>query len=406
MVQNHVLLAALVVLPATAAAQTMPTAQRRDSAGVAIVEYATIKSTLPAFRVAPALLADVGGLRDDPKDEIEGRTGYEVAVRLTDGRVAVAENYTVRVLDPGGKFVRLLGGRGGGPGEFNSQIVAMCLTQGDTLIVRDGRRSVSHYDRAGNHVVSAVADGTGFGSCGPDGSVLTSTERGDVMGRGRSGVGPAKTPEERARELHYAELWRLDRYGKRLDSIGVFLSYKGPPFGIVSQVFAVAMLGDRVAVGTGTNEIRIHSLAGKLLSIIRWRDPLIRVTPEIADALAAARIPTNDPNRAARIAQTRAMPHPETLPGYSGFFVDRAKRLWVRDAWPLPGTTTSWNIGWTVFAEDGTWIGRYTPPGGEGVRAMVTDAGNDFVVVRMRNPDEGVRVIVQSVSLARPAARD
>src|SRR5690242_2959700 len=102
--------AALASPDTHAVAQAIPKPTIRDSSGVRIVEYATIKTTLPAFRVAPQFVGDVGGIRDDPKDEIEAKTGYETAVRFADGRIAVAENNTIRVLDSKGKFVRLLAG--------------------------------------------------------------------------------------------------------------------------------------------------------------------------------------------------------------------------------------------------------------------------------------------------------
>jgi hypothetical protein len=55
-----------------------------------------------------------------------------------------------------------------------------------------------------------------------------------------------------------------------------------------------------------------------------------------------------------------------------------------------------------VFDAEGTWLGRYDPPDlFDERRPTVTDAGAGFVVVRQTSLDEGVRVVVQSISLAR-----
>jgi hypothetical protein len=97
------------------------------------------------------------------------------------------------------------------------------------------------------------------------------------------------------------------------------------------------------------------------------------------------------------MAEMMAVKPRPALPAYSGFFVDRAQRLWVREYWrdargpvPIPG--------YSVFAPDGTLLGRYEPPLLSGTRRpTVTDAGKDFVVVRQSSSDDGVRVVVQSV---------
>jgi hypothetical protein len=386
-------LCALVVFAAEASAQRLAVPQRRDSAGVTIVEYETIKTSIPAFTIDRRPMSDVGGLRDDPNDEIES-TGFDVAVRFADGKIAVAENYTVRVLNAAGKFVRLLGARGGGPGEFNSQIVAMCLVRGDTLIVRDGSRRIAIFDSAGRHVLSSTAEADALGGCLSDGTMVAQARQGRGSGRGAGGAPP---PTDR----QYATLVKLDRTGKAVDTIGKFPSYLGMAFGIVQQIFAVAPQGDRVIVDNANRpEVKIYSLTGKLAMIIRWRDPVMRVTPELAEGLANARVPLNDPNRKRSVEQMLAMPYPPTLPVYSGFFVDREQRIWVRDPFPLPGAT-EWKLAWTIFTADGTLLGRYEPPADLVGRKMVTDAGKDFVVVRVYDREQGVRVLTQAVSLAR-----
>ncbi len=94
-------------------AQVIPQATVRDSLGIKIVEYATIKTNLQAFRIT-STIATVGGLRDDPAEEIEYRTGIESSQRLSNGNIAAAEWSAVRIVAPKGRFVRMVGAKGSG----------------------------------------------------------------------------------------------------------------------------------------------------------------------------------------------------------------------------------------------------------------------------------------------------
>jgi len=82
-------------------------------------------------------------------------------------------------------------------------------------------------------------------------------------------------------------------------------------------------------------------------------------------------------------------------------FVDQVGRLWIRDYWRTATGRTA-IPGYVIFASDGTLIGRYEPPRAVGIgRATVTDAGTDYIVIRVSAPDEGIRVIVQAIAPAR-----
>ena len=396
-----VLSSVVCVLAATAGigtAQSVPRATVRDSSGVRIVEYTTIKSNLPAFRPGQKYVADVGGLRDDPKDEIEAKTGYETAVRYADGRVAVAENNTIRVLGPTGKFVRLLGGRGSGPGEFDQQIGKLCLIRGDTLIALGTNRRLSVFAPNGDHVRSSAIEGYVAGSCNMDGTLVAS-EPG-------ARPAPGTTNQEYAIKPMTVVMRQLDRDGHLGDSIGVFAGgIGGGFFRVVEDAFSVALDGDRMYADNGERaEIKAYSKrTGKLQMIIRWHDPLVPVTQKMFEEMASSRIPTNvsAEERSRRMGEMMAIKPRPALPAYSGFFVDRAQRLWLRDYW-RDAQTHVLAPTYTVFAPDGTWLGRYDPPKlFETRRPTVTDAGVDFVVIRQTSLDEGVRVVVQSISLAR-----
>ncbi len=376
-------------------AQSVPAPTTRDSAGVRIIEYATIRTTAPAFRIAPRLLAEAGGLRDDPDEEIESRTGYHAAVRFSDARIAVAEMYTVRILRADGRFVRLIGGHGGGPGQFNAQITNLCLLRGDSLLVRANRR-ISLFDAAGNHVKSTTAEGAPYGNCTADGRMVASAPGPNPYAGG--------DPMQLAVQRTSVTLKHLDREGRLTATIGTFPGAIGLiPYKIVADGFSVGLTPGIIYADNGERpEIKAYTPAGKLTAIIRWRDPLVRTTPEMLRAIALSRFPSSTPGatRDRQVADRLKAAHRTTLPAYLSFFADQAGRLWVRDYPPPPNQRSPQNVlpAWTVFDKDGILLGRYTPPPlPEGQRAEVAGAGPDHIVLRIISRDEGIRVIVQAL---------
>lgn len=389
------LVAALVAgaLPTFAIAQHAPP-RVRDSAGVRIVEHTTIRTDQPAFRVTSAPIARVGGLRDNPQEEIEN-TGYQVAVRLANGNIAVAENYTVRVLAPSGGFVRRLGGRGSGPGEFDSQIVGLCVLPNDGLLVIGGSRRASVFDSTGRLVRAMATESYAAGhDCGPDGSMLGSAVARSTL-----------PPEARSAERNRARVFHLDSAGKIRDTIGEFAAGIGrPPFAVIQDGLHVATHGDRLIIGDGsTAEVQFRAPDGRLVGILRWKDPLVPVTPALIEKLADLRIPltVTGSARAAQVAEVRAQRHRDSLPAYGDLRFDAAGRIWVRD---FTGATTEWPDGyrpaWTVFSADGLLLGRFQPAPVSGARVMVTAIGRDYVVVRASSRDEGVSVLVYGITPA------
>jgi hypothetical protein len=72
------------------------------------------------------------------------------AVRLTSGQIAVAHMSTnnVRVYDARGRFVRVIGRQGQGPGEFR-QVMGVSRLPGDTISVDDSRDEVELFSDEG-----------------------------------------------------------------------------------------------------------------------------------------------------------------------------------------------------------------------------------------------------------------
>jgi hypothetical protein len=110
----------------------------RDSAGVTIVENAVPQWAPGSEWRVGELLTTVG--------EAEGDLNYELfrvldATRLSDGTLALGNSSTgeIRFFDREGTFVRSVGSKGGGPGEFQgaNALRALRRVAGDTLVAWD-----------------------------------------------------------------------------------------------------------------------------------------------------------------------------------------------------------------------------------------------------------------------------
>jgi len=120
-----------------------------DSAGVLIVN-----TTRPAWspgtgwRLAADPTLTIG---DESGDLNYMFQGVSQAFRMDDGTIVVVDRLAsqISLFDAAGVFVRNLGGRGEGPGEF--QILHYVWARGDTLWASDGLLSrISVFDRDGN----------------------------------------------------------------------------------------------------------------------------------------------------------------------------------------------------------------------------------------------------------------
>lgn len=91
---------------------------------------------VPAWRLAAAPSLTIGVVEGDPHYELAGAAS---AVRLSDGRIAVANTGSdqIYLYDARGTFLRTVGHRGGGPGEFK-MLGRIYRLAGDSLAGYDG----------------------------------------------------------------------------------------------------------------------------------------------------------------------------------------------------------------------------------------------------------------------------
>ncbi len=384
-----VMLQSVFAVNSTVMAQAMPKPAVRDSAGVRIIEHQTIRTRVQAFST-DIEAARVGGLRDDPDEEIDVR-GQGIAARLSNGNIAVAEQTTVRILDLKGKLVRVQGGRGSGPGQVSGQIYGLCVLPGDSILITSSGRRVSVFAPDGKHVRTIAYEYEPGGSCGPRGEHLGSTsER------------PVRTPGQA--DLYRAKLYRLGADAKRAQAIpGTFEANSNIIQSLIPVYFSAVMRDSLVWVGNGVGpEIRGYGLDGKLRTTIRWRDPVQPVTRKMLVDMAEAGKPAVVPQGATAISTSMWLSNPQmsTMPAYRDFFIDRAGRFWVRDHFDNNTDPARGPFGYTIFAPDGTLLGRYDYP--EPYRRIrnvrVTDAGADWVVLRTISGETGITVSVRSVS--------
>jgi hypothetical protein len=288
----------------------------------------------------------------------------------------------VKVFDAKGQYVSTIGRAGDGPGEFR-QLQAVCVAPGDTIIaIGYGAPRVSVFDREGHFIRTFnVKDGRVEGSgCFEDGSMLIhSPSRPD----------PASAlPSESAKTLDLINtVRRIGSDGTVLGVIGDVPSER--PSLYIEQVANTVPYGRLLYVGDGDlPEIRVYTMGGKLVRIVRWQQSQIPVTDEVLKGQVMRSAPRGTPQSAIdqRLARARAMPQPATVPAYFRIQVDAAGRIWVEDhpiesAAPRP---------WTVFDSTGGALGRVLPPKIPGARfSELPSVGQDEAVVAWRDEENG-----------------
>ena len=386
--------------PPEAADSAEPRSAVRDSAGIRIVENFSASWTTP-WRVAPEPSLTIGSIGGNPDQELDRVTG---GVRLANGSVVVANAgwYELLYYDQNGALVHRAGGRGGGPGEFQS-LEWIARFGADSVLALDVHaQRVSFFDSQGRFGRSIRLEPNadmpfpapvGFFS---DGSLLA------IKGLLRLGADPP-IRAERAEE----PLYRFEADGSAATLLGHFpgperivvptgpaarsggdgLERRARPFGR-RTVFAAA--ADLFFVADNDRyEIRVYASDGQLRMIIRRESDPIRLTGadygafrdsvlEAVDTFARAQM---------RVLFETMPPWHETLPAYAPHIrVDHELNLWVQES-TRPGDPIS---RWSVYAPDGRLRGMLDlPPGLE-----LLDIGEDYIL-GLRRDALDVEYVVQ-----------
>ena len=349
----------------------------RDSAGITIVENepGAMESAAP-WAVADSPSLRIGLLEAErPGDSVYQFTRVARAARLQDGSVAVldAGPNAIRVFGPDGRFVAQQGGRGGGPGEYQSP-QGLFVLPGDSLLVFDARQSritvlaPPSGDSAGLSRARVVTPESPLTSPSPAG--LLDDGRLAVQARHRETKAMGDMPEQ------YLDLWLLStRDPAAADSLARFPrgreGWAEVPWGTLlgGPQFAprtrVAAAGDSIIVATGKgHELMVVDTTGAVRRIVRWPGRPLEVTPDHRSAYIALmrREAGDDP---ARIRQTEqvidAMGFSDTFAAYDDMRVARSGHVWLRDG-QRADQTSSANRPWTVLDPAGRILARITLP--------------------------------------------
>lgn len=360
----------------------------RDSAGIRIVENVAPRWTPEtAWRLSQEPVAHIGGIEGDPDQELYRVRG---AIRLTNGNIVVVNAGTneLRFFTSDGSYLSSSGGQGDGPGEFRAASWAAQLA-GDSLAAFDARHlRVSYFDQDGEFARSLLlrtSDEVPFlrviGIFG-DGALLVRV--------------PTGTTAPRADGLHRSpdRLFRYSADGNAIDSVGwgagrEQLRYRlgtGSSLGIIphfgrSSQYVVRDSLFYVATND-TYEIKVYSMVGTLLSVIRKRHENVPVTSgdiEVIQKQTEERFNRPGSNLSPSTRKIfEETPFHKTMPAFGSrslertFHVDAEDNVWVME-YNRPGHDQK---RWTVFDEAGTLLGTTRVPDD----LIIMDIGGDYVL--------------------------
>lgn len=389
-----------LVLLAGCSAPQRPTAPARDSAGIAIIE-----SPAPLWATGKGWV--VG---DSPMVDIAGIGSPDAALRLSDGRIVVADGRPVglRYFAADGRPLYDVGRAGDGPAELRS-IYQVDLAAADTVVVYDlAKRTLFLFDPNGSLARSVVvaesltprgtngflpkgitADGrylfqrdeVAFPFVGAPGSLLADSTR--LFWFSRQGALTDSTARLVAGELYGFEL--KGRGDQRI------VTPLGRP---LAPALRVVTGGGMVWAGDGSSWTVLgydaHGVATRFLRIPRERVPLTAalrdsfITRYRARVAGAAR-----PSVPAQLAEgIGSAPFSDRLPAYNELIAGEDSTLWVQHVGLLEGLPGDASLVWTVFGTDGRWLGDVTMP----PQFRPTATGHGWILGLWRDPTGAAHV--------------
>jgi len=387
-----------VLIVASSATQVAAQSMTRDSAGVRIVD--NTRPSWPAgkgWTLSPEPTVDIGS-GEDSLYELATVMG---AVRLSDGAIAIANMGTtnIRVYDARGRYLRAIGRRGQGPGEFR-QVMGLVRRPGDTLAVIDSREEIEFFSidgkfarglRSLSHKDGLVLSGFHFFD---DGSFARTSW--PQSGNHRDG--------RWLDSLTVLAVTKADTQGRIISRHPAIEYIKTPalPFAQTTTFAPGGFIvgdGDGYYVGYADRyEIRRHRLDGKLHLIVRapWTPQLVRDRDKeryrefIINMGAEGGGPIDPRLLAQRKKMMEEVSFARHLPAYSFMLVDSDRNLWVSESdleWFLSqgfSRVVSTPSSWRVFDRTGRWLGTVRMP----ARFRPTDIGNDYVLGLWRDADD------------------
>jgi hypothetical protein len=333
---------------------------------------------------------------DNPGGEVVLGEAVHIT-RLPDGGVLVSDRalHALRFFNAEGQFVRAVGRKGTGPGEF--EYIATAWRCGESLFVEDiggGRVSVHALDGTLRRAMPTAefAGGTEAlsSACNADGRFV------------HHGWYPYRE-EQTGRQRSPVPVWLASADGSDRVELG---EVAGPEYNAYGYGAGPALLGrtpqlaiGRRAVYVGTADsgvVHVYSLAGAPGGERRLPGSPRRVTE--ADLERVKRLDSMGQS-ALQQRQTREEwaldTPPATLPAYDALVVDADDHLWVRRH---PAANEE-RVEWIVFDTDGTHIATVPLP----ALLTVHEIGRDYIAGIVQDPFSGTHA-VRVLSLTRRTA--
>jgi hypothetical protein len=352
-----------------------------DSSGVEIVTSPSPAWQETGWRIDSAPLLEIG---------VEsGEEPYQLnrvfdALRLPDGSVLVGNSGSgeIRVFDASGRFVRSIGRRGNGPGEFGElSSVRFNRTEDGSLLGYDGGNlRVHHFDSSGTYVRTVRIESTAEGlrafyqGVFSDGSWLTLALQPEL--NNEPGVYLRSTQQFVRFGGDGKPIKSLRQVEGRTRFVHAFGSITHFPFVPFTAEPLARAAGDRLlVVAGGAPEVEERDLEGRLVRVMRPAIALLRT----ADAYARYRdasLAGMDSTQRAQYEHFYGLSHPlpEFVPAFQGLLVDDKSNTWL-ERYRMPGETDS---RWEVVGANGRWLGQVAAPS----RVRLFQVGVDFVLGR------------------------
>jgi hypothetical protein len=371
--------------------------QVTDSAGTRIIAYPANARPPARWTVEGKPLVRIGGAAGEGPTELAQVLGV---ARLADGRIVIADGGSteLRVFSPTGEFLRAIGRRGQGPGEFDG--ILLMLRSADTLVVHDRTSRLQIYNGDGTLLRSwprPLFPGRGVsswpGMLGDGSGVVqgmdpvTDSTSDNVTATASLGLVPPAGNAARA-FTQVPVFERVRRNGKPVG--GLFL-------GAVSRV---AVMGDRLCSGYAIRwEFRCFDRTGRLISSIRRDVTPGRVTEADKDEFKRGYTAANKAQPPERVrAALQMFEFAERRSAFGRVVPSPTGELWVgpfvvlesfvpgRRGTVIPPTPTTWS----VLGRDGLWVADVELP----ARFSLLDAGRDYIAGIELDADDVETVVI------------
>ena len=386
-----VAIAAASLLPGNAPAQQVTT-----SNGARVITYPAGARPRARWNVEPRALVRIGGAEAEGPKELAQVLGV---ARLADGRIVIADGGSteLRVFSPTGDFMRAIGRKGQGPGEFDG--IQSMMRSADTLVVHDRQSRLQVYTPDGTLLRSyarPLFPGRGVlswpGMLSDGSGIVQGVDpvRDSVSDRvtATASLGIRSPTNTEARAFTTIPVFERVRRGGR--QVALFL-------GAVSRV---AVMGQRVCAGYAIRwEVQCFDRAGKPLSrTVRSVEPG-RVTDADKEEFRKGYAAANRGLAPDRLrAALDAFHFADERSAFGRFVPSPTGELWVGEFIALEsfipgrrGTVTPEKPStWSVLGTDGTWIADVTLP----ARFSLLDAGRDYVAGIELDADDVETVVV------------